>query len=289
VISPSEITGLMSAVSKHETTLRYEILQIVSAAENPMCCQEIYKKSINAPDTMTLSREVYQMTATAGLLEVAEKKTREGFREVAFYRLTELGKSQLAIPKQPQQTPAKVQPNTSISQENTMPNPSELRTTIFNKIVEHPGIKKDALIKHALSKHPEATEDQTKKTIENLMYSAKKIKAEGSKGDQSFHLATGTSTNTKPAVGKIVTGPEGAALAKTANKTNRPAAPPQADPKKKPRCTVTVVGHHGQAFDPEFRFAFGVRKDGGIAICKDGISVVLSHSEVQTILAHTNH
>lgn len=270
MISPDEINGLMKAVNA--PTLRDEILQIVARSPEPICCNDIYKKSANASDSMSLSREVHLMTATAGLLEVAEKKPREGFREVSFYRLTALGRAQLKTPDKQMQPPAaKVQPKTSISQETTMTAPSELNATLYNKIVEHPGIKLDALIKHALSKCPDATEKQVKKTISNMTSVSKKIRAEGKFNERTFHLNTAQS---KPAtVGKVVTGPEGAKLAK---KHARRSAPPQTLPAP-------------ATFDPEFRFAFGVRKDGGVAICKDGISVVLSRSEVQTILSHTAH
>jgi hypothetical protein len=272
VISPDEINGLMKAVNR--PTLRDEILQIVSRSPEPICCNDIYKKSAQAPDTMTLSREVHLMTTVSALLEVAEKKPREGFREVAFYRLTALGRTQLNTPSEQLQPPAAdVNPITAIPKpiKETSMNPSELNAVIYNKIVEHPGIKLDALIKHALSKCPEATEKQVKKTISNMTSVSKKIRAEGKFNERTFHLNT---AQAKPAkVGKVVTGAEAAKLAK---KHTRRVAPPQTLPAP-------------ATFDPEFRFAFGVRKDGGVAICKEGISITLSHNEMQTILSHTAH
>ena len=64
-------------------TLAREILEILSKSKCPLCCRDLFEQSTQASDTMTLSREVYQMTKD-GILEVVKKEKREGFREVYF-------------------------------------------------------------------------------------------------------------------------------------------------------------------------------------------------------------
>lgn len=279
MISNSEIANLMGAVSRSETSLCDEILQIISTAAEPMCCKDIYEKSANAPDTMTLSIEVHRMTVKAGLLEVAEKKAREGFRAVAFYRLTDLGHEHLRTSCADLSTPCadvrknvtevqktvtdvqepatEVKPNTAKVQQTAVhqpdqkkeipmntpakphggKQPSELNTAIYNKIVEHPGITQDALIKHAQHKCPDATEKQIRKTMLNMTHATKKIRVEGERGNYTYHLNTGVSQlpakPTKPAkpskavaAGKVVFGNEAAAL--------RGDPPPAATPASSP-------------------------------------------------------
>lgn len=276
MILNSEIANLMGAVSRAETSLCDEILQIISTAAEPMCCKDIYEKSANAPDTMTLSIEVHRMTVKAGLLEVAEKKAREGFREVGFYRLTDLGHERLRTPCADLRTPCaeirknvtevhktvtdvqesatEVKPNTAKVQQTAVhqpaqkketpvnttakphggKQPSELNTAIYNKIVEHPGITQDALIKHAQHKCPDATEKQIKKTMLNMVHATKKIRVEGERGNYTYHLNTGVSQlpakPTKPAkpaaAGKVVFGNEAAAL----RGDSQPAATPASSP-----------------------------------------------------------
>lgn len=117
---------------------------------------------------------------------------------------------------------AKVQPKTSIPEKETPMNPSELRKTIHDKIVQHPGIRQDALIKHALQQCPAATEKQIKKALAN-MGQAKQIRSDGERSNLSYHLNTVVAQPpakprkpakpaNKPAVGKVVLGKEAAAL-----------------------------------------------------------------------------
>ena len=73
MLEESEISGLMNAVSNSKLGLSGEILQIVSESSTPLCCKDIYEKSVNASDSMTLSVEVNRMTVKHGLLEVAKK------------------------------------------------------------------------------------------------------------------------------------------------------------------------------------------------------------------------
>lgn len=109
--------------------------------------------------------------------------------------------------------------------------PSELNTAIYNKIVEHPGITQDALIKHAQHKYPDSTEKQIRKTMLNMVHATKKIRVEGERGNYTYHLNTGVirmpAKQAKPAkpakvaVGKVVVGKEAAAL----RGDQKPAAP----------------------------------------------------------------
>jgi hypothetical protein len=177
---------------------------------------------------------------------------------------------------------AKVQPNTSISpfpqtQEKPMGHPSSgIRTTTFNMIVKKPGMKQTDLIEYLLVEYPDSTDKQVRKIIENLIHSSKTVRYEGIRAERKLYPITET--------GKPANRPALAAIAKAS------AALAKAKPQKpqKPAATsVPVAAKPLAAFDPEYSFAFGVRKDGGVAICKDGISVVLARSEVQTILAHT--
>lgn len=114
--------------------------------------------------------------------------------------------------------------------------PGELNTAIYNKIVEHPGITKAALIKHAQQKCPDATEKQINKTILNLIHASKRIRTEGGRGNYTYHLNTGVSqpqakptASAKPArkaeVGKVVIGKEAAALRSDPAPSKTPAAP----------------------------------------------------------------
>jgi len=120
--------------------------------------------------------------------------------------------------------------------------PGELNTAIYNKIVEHPGITRAALIKHAQQKCPDATEKQINKTILNLTHTSKKIRTEGERGNYTYHLNTGVSQpQTKPtapakparkaAVGKVVTGKEAAELRGDPPPAETPAAHVEKDTK----------------------------------------------------------
>jgi hypothetical protein len=179
-----------------------------------------------------------------------------------------------------QPTAAKVQPNTSISpfpktQEKPMGHPSsEVRTTIYNMIVKKPGIKQTDLIEYALVECPDTTEKQSRKIVENLIHSAKKVTYTGIRSERKlFPIAETDESANRPAV---------------AAPPQAEAAPAKAPRTKKPAATsAPVIVKQFTGFAPEYSFAFGVRKDGGLVICKDGISVVLVRSEVQTILAHT--
>lgn len=252
MIENTEIASLMGAVQRAGTSLSDEILQIISASAEPMCCKDIYEKSVNAPDTMTLSIEVHRMTVKAGLLEIVETKKREGFRPVAFYRLTELGHEQLRMPGADMHKPAselqknvtelqesapKVKPTASIpSKENAMneanrpggsgKQPGALNKAIHDKIIGHPGITETALIKHVLQQLPGTTEKQVRKTMSNMRHVTKKIRTEGERGNLTYHLNTGVKstpakaakpaskvgTGKRVAVGKVVTGAEAASL-----------------------------------------------------------------------------
>jgi hypothetical protein len=177
---------------------------------------------------------------------------------------------------------AKVQLNTSISpfpqtQEKPMGHPqSEVRTTTFNMIVKKPGMKQTDLIEYILVECPDSTDKQIRKIIENLIHSSKTVRYEGIRAERKLYPITETG---KPANRPAVVAPPQAPAAAAKAKPQKPQKP-SASP-------APVAAKALAAFDPEYSFAFGVRKDGGVAICKDGISVVLARSEVQTILAHT--
>lgn len=96
-----------------------------------------------------------------------------------------------------------------------------LSKAIRNKIVEHPGIKKDALIAFALKEVPSATEAKVLGTIGNLIY-GERIRGEGKGAGRTFHLNTEVYQSArqpkvpppkvnKP-VGKLITGKEAAVL-----------------------------------------------------------------------------
>lgn len=175
------------------------------------------------------------------------------------------------IGRQEQAPAAKVQPNTSIPQKETSMNtntgtsghkqPSELRQALYNKIVAHPGIKRDALIKHALQQCPKATEKQALKALSNLQHMAKKIRLEGERGNYTYHLNTGViqppakprqpaKPVKKPSVGKVVLGKEAAALrgepARKPRRVAKVAKVSDSTPEKRTRTP------HAKCVDPAF-------------------------------------
>lgn len=189
------------------------------------------------------------------------------------------------IGRQEQAPAAKVQPNTSISKKETPMNtntgtsghkqPSELRQTIYNKIVAHPGIKRDALIKHALQQCPEATEKQALKALANLQHSAKKIRLEGERGNYTYHLNIGTwplpakpkkpaKPAKKPAVGKVVLGKEAAAL--------------RSEPSSKPRRTRAP---HAKCVDPAFHVMLS--DDDQLHIVSGDDQVILNQERIDRL------
>lgn len=142
----------------------------------------------------------------------------------------------LSKPNSELRTPYAVQSNTAKSTEKVSIKETPIMNTetprsrdsagvlskaIRNKIVEHPGIKKDALIAFALKQVPSATEAKVLSTIGNLIY-AERIRGEGKGAGRTFHLNTeayqsarqpkvNQSKVNKP-VGKLVTGKEAAAI-----------------------------------------------------------------------------
>ncbi len=177
----------------------------------------------------------------------------------------------VATPKQAfeklQPVAAKVQekaaiPPSPITQEKPMGHPAnDLRTTIQNKIHQQPGVKQTEVIEFTLAKHPESTEKQIRKTIENMVHNSKSIKFEGIRAERTLRPVTDVrKPANKPAVAAVV-------------KKNIKLTPPR-------RLSVPAT------FDPEFNFAFGVRKDGGVSIFKGGATISLSSSEVKTIIDH---
>ena len=156
------------------------------------------------------------------------------------------------------------------------PPPSELRQTIYNKIVEHPGITQAALIKHALHKCPDATEKQAVKALSNMRHMANTIRAEGARGNLIYHLNSGVSQPSaklavlaqpakpakKAAVGKVVFGAEAAALrgdpapsapakvAEVAKKSATPATPARVENETKvPSATHESSSHFSLYLD----------------------------------------
>jgi hypothetical protein len=226
MISSTEVCGLISAVSKSMITLRHEILMIVDSSAEPLCCADIYDKSKQGMDTRSISIEVSQMTRQSGLLEVARKEKPANFREIAFYRITDLGREQLrqlnaeiASPatnmkqKTSEVKPIAAEPD----QEKTMiektvkrrggGTPSPLNLAIYNKVVASPGINIPKLIRHALDEMPEENAMHIRKTIDNMVRVTKKLRSEGSGDDRTLHLnVTGldvqpsTPVKQKPAV-----------------------------------------------------------------------------------------
>jgi hypothetical protein len=187
----------------------------------------------------------------------------------------------------PQQAAAKMQPAakpvvsvlpTPTPQEKKMSAPNQLRATLFDKITSEPGIKQTEAVKFALSKHPDATERQAEKAISNMLHSAKKITVQGVRGERTLYPKT---ESAKPATSKAATAKPSKSKSKprpTKKTVSKPALP--AAPHRLPAVTT---------FDPEFSFAFGVRKDGGMSIFKEGKSIVLSSSEVKTIISHATN
>jgi hypothetical protein len=78
------------------------------------------------------------------------------------------------------------------------PATSNLRTTLYDKIVVTPGILRTELVKHALEKCPGTTEKLAVKTIGNLV-TAKKIRLEGKRDEARCHLNVGVSKPEAPA------------------------------------------------------------------------------------------
>lgn len=135
-------------------------------------------------------------------------------------------------PQRPELTAAKVQPNTAkTEQENAMntrgSKPSQINQAIYDKIVEHPGIGEQALIKHVLNVVLNADLKKVKKTIGNMRSVTKKIRAEGERGDYRYHLNTEPRQpcTRKARVGKVVTGPDAAELRGDKGPTSVPTAP----------------------------------------------------------------
>lgn len=137
-----------------------------------------------------------------------------------------------------------------------MAKPQGITTAMIKNVAANPGIKIDAL--HAAIEM--LIPGVSLKQVMDISYVTKVIKRVGRGKDAALYLADSVSQPTK----KLA-------------------------PKKPPSTVPAPVAAKQQiVFDPEYRFAFGIRKDGGIAICKDGVSMVLSHNEAQTILAHSS-
>lgn len=194
----------MNAVAKTMISLRHEILMIIAASSEPLCCKDIYEKSKQGMDTRSISIEVNQMTHKSGLLKVARKDKPENFREIAFYKLSDLGREELhklnsgihdadmsvqPTVAAPVATAEPIQEKTMNEQVNrTGSFPGILNKAIYNKVVEHPGITITKLIAHVLSQFPEETEKRVRKTISNMVHATKKLRLEGSGDDRTMHL-----------------------------------------------------------------------------------------------------
>ena len=157
-------------------------------------------------------------------------------------------------------------PQPTPPQETTMASPQGITPAMIEIVTANPGIKIDALHAAVEKKVPGVTLKQ----VMDISYVTKAIKRIGRGKDAEMHPADSAPPQASTAQVKV---------------KPQPAKNPA--PKKAAAIPAPVAAAHPAAFDPEYSFAFGVRKDGGVAICKDGISVVLARSEVQTILAHT--
>jgi hypothetical protein len=151
---------------------------------------------------------------------------------------------------------------------------------IIDAITVSPGIRRGKLIATVLKVVPGITE----KKITDLLYqmaSVKKIKTNGDGEERTYHL--GESANKKRATakppkaqkGKLVTG----AAARKAASSAKPKTPRRCHPPAAPAPAPSTL-------DAGFRFAFGIRQDGGIAIAKNGTTLELTAHEAQAILAH---
>lgn len=143
---------------------------------------------------MTLSREVNIMTTKLALLEVAEKKPRDGFREVAFYRLTTKVKPTAAIMQKTKGASMSTTTNRSSGSQ-----PSELYLAIIETVTAQPGIKQEDLVMLARRKAPGSTEQQALKTLLNLIHSSKRLRVEGKRGDRIYFINDGKAIKTMPA------------------------------------------------------------------------------------------
>lgn len=69
----------------------------------------------------------------------------------------------------------------------------DLGIAIYNKIIACPGIKRDVLVKHALSEFPDATNKQISKAIWDLVNTSKKVLQEGKSTSSAYRSNTGAS------------------------------------------------------------------------------------------------
>lgn len=104
---------------------------------------------------------------------------------------------------------AKLQPNTSTIQKehamtnhNSSPKPSALRVHLIATITANPGIKKQDLIADALKQFPEEFEAHVFKTLQNMQYVSKVIRAEGEIHNRTYVLFGAPETVVPPIVKK---------------------------------------------------------------------------------------
>jgi DNA-binding transcriptional regulator GbsR (MarR family) len=134
-------------------TLAGEILQILAASKNPMCCKELFEKSAQASDPMTLSREVYLMTKE-GVLEVVKKEKREGFREVQFYRIApgHSPSNEITEKQSATKTITEIEPSpivqTGVNEMKKKPSEKSILERLVDLVILNPGMPKEDVKKH---------------------------------------------------------------------------------------------------------------------------------------------
>jgi hypothetical protein len=228
------------------------------SSANPMPFDALAKKSGLLPDTLRMVLEQLQHSLPAPINTAMH--TKGGKTQTLIWPTGVVGpflnpsqlssqafrrdQEQRAPADVAHKTPAKVQPNTSIQNKEqpmstpakprTGAQPSELSKAIYNKIVASPGINEQALIKHALQQEPNSTEKQDRKALQNLRHAAKKVHVRGERGNYTYHPGTQPAQQQTPAKppraakakhGKVVTGPEAAALRGDPQPEATPAAP----------------------------------------------------------------
>lgn len=163
-----------------------------------------------------------------------------------------------------------------------------LSKAIRNKIVEHPGIKKDALIAFALKEVPSATEAKVLGTIGNLIY-RERIRGEGKGAGRTFHLNTEvyqsarqpkvTQPKVNKPVGKLVTGKEAAAL----SGYTVPEETLASSPLKKQEVTKLATQEHVLANDLADHFLLSIAHDNTMFIEVGEILVMLDAQQTREL------
>lgn len=156
----------LSQLSGAGKTLREEIIEILSAAKEPMSCHDIMQISKLSPDRETMTREVYAMKQ-AGLVEPAGSQTRPGLPRPAWlYSLPVAGvnHSQNSLQENVEEEQQVNTEQSAQSPKESKERPKVSSNDIRDLVILHPGIKREDVYKKLVF-----DDDSNKKKVGDLI------------------------------------------------------------------------------------------------------------------------